>query len=128
LRVAVAVRVARVLFLNPRRIGQHERAELARGRRAEDPAPKAPRDEARQVAAVVQVRVGENYGVDPRGIDRQRRPVAQPELLQALKETAVDKDAAVAEIEEMLGAGDSAGGSKKCQRRHRSVSPSLPND
>ena len=53
------------------------------------------------------------------GIDRQRLPVAQPQLLQPLKEPAIDQDSVIAEIEQVLRAGDRARRSEKRQRGHR---------
>ena len=114
------VRLPRVLFLDARRVRQHERAQVARARRAEDAAAKALADQPRQVAAVIEMRVREDDGVDRAGRDRERGPVAQPQLLEALEQAAVDENAMVAEIEQMLRAGDGAGGAEKRQRgRHR---------
>ena len=66
LRVAVAVGVLRVFFLNPARVGQHDAAEILGAGRAEDAAPEALRDEARQIAAVIEVRVRQHDGRDVR--------------------------------------------------------------
>ena len=97
LRVVVPVRLARVLFLNVRRVGQHQRAEIPGARRAEHASPKALRDEPRQIAAVIEVRVRQDDRIDPRRIDRKRCPVALPQLLETLKEAAVDENPTVAE-------------------------------
>ena len=115
----MAVGVARVFFLNVRGVGQDERAQIARARRAEDAAAKSAADQPRQIAAVIEMRVREDHRVDALGIDRQRRPVAEPQLLQALKETAVDEHAVAAEVEQMFGAGDGAGGAEERQRGHQ---------
>ena len=66
LRVAVLVRLPRILFLNVRRIGEHERAQVARARRAEDAAAKALADQPRQVPAMIEMRMREDDGVDLR--------------------------------------------------------------
>ena len=76
----VSVRLACILFLNVGRIGQHQRAQLLGARRAEDPAPKASGHQPRQVAAVIEMRVRQHDAVDGRGVERQRLPVAQPQL------------------------------------------------
>ena len=52
-------------------------------------------------------------------VDRQRRPVAHAQLLEALEQPAVDQDAAAIEIEQVLRAGDRARGTEERQRRHR---------
>lgn len=44
----------------------------------------------------------EDDRVDPRRVDRKGRPVAQPQLFEALKEAAVDENPMVAEIEQMF--------------------------
>jgi hypothetical protein len=54
---------------------------------------KAIPDEQRQIAAVIDMRMGENHGVDRVGRHRQRSPVAQPQVLDALKQPAIDEDA-----------------------------------
>src|SRR5262249_48155506 len=115
-RVALTVGVARILFLDVRRVGQDQAAELLRGRRAENTAPEAVLDEPGQVAAVIQVRVGEDHRVDGARGHRERLPVAGPKLLQALKQAAVHQNPAAGDVEEVLGAGDGAGGAQKGQR------------
>ena len=60
----------------------------------------------------------QDHGVDPGRIDRQRRPVAQAQLFEPLEQPAIDEHAVIAEIEQVLGAGDGARGPEKCQRRH----------
>ena len=62
---------------------------------------------------MIKVRVRQDDRVDPGRLDRQRRPVPVAQLLEALKEPAVDEDAPIAEIQQVFGAGDRAGGSKK---------------
>ena len=104
--VSVLVGVAGLFFLEVRRIGQHDRAQVARARRAEDPAAKSLRDEPREVAAVIEVGMRQHHGVDARGVDRKRRPVPLPQLLEPLKQPAVHEHAMAAEIDQMLRAGD----------------------
>ena len=102
LRVAVLVRLPRILFLNVRRIREHERAQVVRARSAEDAAPKALADQPRQVPTVIEMRMREDDRVDPRRLERKRRPVAMPQLFEPLKEAAVDEKPVAADIEEML--------------------------
>jgi hypothetical protein len=51
---------------------------------------------------MIEVRMREDDGVDPSRIDRQRRPIAMPQLFKALEESAVDQNPMVAEIEQMF--------------------------
>ena len=57
---AVPVRVGRVFLLQASRVGQHDPAQILRPCRAEDPAPESLRHQARQVTAVIEVRVGQH--------------------------------------------------------------------
>ena len=76
---------------------------------------KSGRDQPRQVAAMVEVRVGEDDGVDRGGVDRQRLPVALAQLLETLKQPAVDEDAMAVHLEQVLRAGHGAGGAEERQ-------------
>ncbi len=117
--VAVFVDVARLFLLNVRRIRQHDRAEIVRARCAEDPAPEPLRDEPRQIAAMIKMRMCQHDGVDAGGGDREGRPIPQTQFLESLEQTAIHEHAAVAEIEQVLGAGHRAGRAKKRECRHR---------
>jgi hypothetical protein len=101
-RVAMLIRLPRVLLLNVRRIRKHERAQVARARRTKDAAAKALADQSRKVTAVIEMRVRENDGIDLRGGDRQRGPVTTPQLFETLKKSAIDQNPMVAEIEQMF--------------------------
>ena len=80
LAVSMTIRVTRVLFLNVRGIRQHERAEIARSWRAEDPAAITLRDEARQIATVIEVCVCEHDGIELRRVERQSRPIPKTQV------------------------------------------------
>ena len=60
-------------------------------------------------AAVIHVRVAQHDGRQGARVDRQRAPVAQPQLLQALEEPAVEQHLLVAGAKQMLRAGDGPG-------------------
>src|SRR5437667_7552367 len=98
-REPVTVGLARVLFLNVRRVGEHERAQLFGRRCAENATSEPAGDKSWQVPAVIEMRVRENDGVDRRRIDRQRPPVPGPQLLQSLKQAAIDEHPPAAELE-----------------------------
>ena len=72
-------------------------------------------DQERQVAAVVDVRMGQDERVERARIKREWGPVAQAQLLVALEQAAVDEHAACARSDEMFRAGHRAGGAKKCE-------------
>jgi hypothetical protein len=62
------------------------------------------------------MRVRQDDSVDASGIDRERRPVPEAELFETLEETAVDENAVLAEIEEMLRSRDRSRGAKEGER------------
>ena len=113
----VTVRLARVLVLNVRRVRQNQRTELLGRRGAEDPAAKPGRNQPRQIPAVIEVRMGQDDGVDRGRVDRQRLPVAQPQFLQPLKQAAVDQHAPAIDLEEVLRAGHRTSGAEESQRK-----------
>jgi len=117
-RVVVAVGVSRVLFLDVRGVGQHQRAQIPRAGCAEDAALESLGNQAREVSAVVEVRMGQDDGVDGSGGDGQGLPVAKPQFLQSLEEPAVHEDAVIARVDEVFGPCDRSGGPQESQGRH----------
>src|SRR5262249_14388064 len=109
--IAVTVRVARVLLLDVRRVGQHERTEVTRAGCPELPSFEPLRDEPWQIPAVIEVRVCKDHGVDVLRLNRERLPVSFAKFLETLKEPAIDKHPVGTRLEKMLGAGDRSGGS-----------------
>ena len=63
--------------------------------------------------------MGQHDGIDPRRINRERRPIAGAQLLGSLKKSAVHQHSMLSEIEKMFRAGHGAGGSKECECGHR---------
>jgi hypothetical protein len=106
---AMPVGKGSVFFLDMARVGQQDLAQVARARCAPDPALEAFAHQQRQVAAVVEVGMGQHHRVDLAGCHRRRHPVAQPQLLVALEQPAVDQQALVLVLDEELGAGHGAG-------------------
>ena len=102
LGVAVLVCLPRILFLNARRVREHERAQVTRAGRAKDAATKALPDEPRKVPTVIEMSMREDDSVDPRRIDRKGRPIPKAQLFEALKEAAVDENPMVAKVEQMF--------------------------
>jgi hypothetical protein len=73
---AGAVGVGGVLLLEVATVGQHDPGERAGAPRREDVAPEAVPHERGEVAGVVEVRMGDEHGVDRRGVDRERLPIS----------------------------------------------------
>jgi hypothetical protein len=75
---------------------QHDLGEVGGAGRAEHAAAEALPDQARQEAAMVEVRMREHHRVERLGLERHRLPVALPNLLQSLKHAAVEQHLPVA--------------------------------
>jgi hypothetical protein len=101
-RVASPIGVASIFLLDPAGIGEHQLAQVSSTRGANHAAAKALGDEPGQVANVVEMRVGEDNGINRGGRDWKFLPVPQTQLFQALKEPAIDEHATPVLFEEVL--------------------------
>ena len=122
----MTIRLPCILLLDPSGVRQYDPAEVHRARRAKHPTLVAVRDETRQVADVIEVRMGEYDGVDVTRGDGELRPVAEPQLLQSLEEATVEEHALAAVFEQVLGPGYGAGGAQKRQMSHDDDDIRLP--
>jgi len=77
---------------------------------------EAVSDRAGEVAAVVQVGVGEHHGMDRVGIGRQPPPVASSQLRDALEQPAVHHDPRVVGLHQELGSGHRADPAEKAEQ------------
>jgi hypothetical protein len=75
-------------------------------------------DQERQIAAVIEVGMGQNDRVDLPGIEGKRRAIAQPQVFEALEQPAVDKDLATAGRDQVFGAGHRPGGAPEREFHH----------
>ena len=83
-----------ILLLQMTGIGQQNSAQdrcVAVG--AENGPPESVLHQQRQIAGMIQMRVGQHDGRDAGRRNRQRRPVAQAQRLEALKQAAIDQNA-----------------------------------
>ena len=116
LAVATLVRLPRLLLLEMRRVRQDDAHELVgRGGRV-DPAGEPVGLQARQVAAVVDVGVGEHHGRDAGRLDGQPLPVAVTQVTWTLEQPAVHHQLAEAAVEQVLAARD---GPRRAQEAER---------
>jgi hypothetical protein len=116
---------ARFFFLQVAGVGQHHRAQVDGGLGGVNGAVKAFFHQPRNPAAVVEMSVGEDDGVN--GMRRHRciLPIARAPFLGPLEEPAVDQHLhafasvrIVAGIDEVFRPGDSAGSAKKLKIGH----------
>ncbi len=112
--------VGRVFFLQMSGVGEHHGTQLNRSLGGVDRAVESFFDQARNPAAVVEVRVGKNDGIDFAGGHRRVLPVFFAPFLLSLKHSAIDQDLQSllatrigGGVDEVLGAGDGAGGAEK---------------
>jgi len=61
---------------------------------------------------MVEMRMRENDGVQAGRRDRKRSPVEVAQVLQSLKEAAINQDTLASVCQQMLGAGNGAGTAK----------------
>ena len=116
----VPVGELRLFLLQMAAVGEQDLAQLVRRGRAVNPAAKALSRQQWQVAAMVDVGVGEHDRVDGLGRDRQRLPVAQAQLLESLEQAAVHQNGRVAMAQQVFGTGHGAGGTQKLKLHGRS--------
>ena len=118
LRVAVLVGLPRVLFLNATCVREHELGKILGPRSAEDSPPIAPRDKARQVSHMVQMGVRQDDRIQALGRNRKLIPVSETQILEALKQSAVEQNLLTAVFEKVFGPCDGARSTKKCEFGH----------
>ena len=87
--------VCGVFDLNACRVSQNHFGKTCRELGAEDLATETVFDEARQVAAVIEVCMAENHCIDLGRVDRQGLPVLKAQFFQSLEKTAIDHDLGV---------------------------------
>ena len=107
------VGVRRVLLLEVGAVAQHDRRELGGLGRAPDRPAEALLDQPREVAGVVEVRVGEHDLVDGGGVHGELVPVAPPQRGRALVEPGVDQHPGARALHEEAAAGDGARGAEE---------------
>lgn len=113
--VALQVGESRFFLLKMTAVGKNDLGQSLRALRAVDRTPEPDPGESRQVAAVVDVGVGQHDGIHRFRGHRERCPVLKAQVLDALEKTAVDENAAIRCVEESLASGDRAGPSQECQ-------------
>ena len=112
-----AVGVCRLLLLESAAVAQQDLDQRRALGCAPHPTTKAVAHQPREVAAVVDVGMGDHHIVDGRGIDREGAPVPEPIGLQALEETTVDQGPPPAGVDEEPAAGHRAGCAEELERR-----------
>ena len=105
---APLVHVGHVLFLDVAAVPQHGAAQVARGGSGVDIAPEAVLDQVRDVAGVVDVRVGEDHRVDGAAVEGQIAVPLEGFLAPALKQATFQQQAKSVDLNQVHGAGDGA--------------------
>ncbi len=105
-RGRVPVQVARVFLLNVQAVAEHDRSQVGRRGRAVDGTAESGPKKPRQIAAMVDVGMGEDHRV------KLRRSAAELPVLgvgfrpMSLEESAIQQDPQRVGFEQMLAAGD----------------------
>ncbi len=87
-------------------VGQQDFAQIARAGGRKDMARETFLSQQRQVTAMVKMRMGEQHCMDRLRQHRQWIPVAQAQLFEALKQSAIDQQAFALVLHQIFGAGD----------------------
>jgi hypothetical protein len=103
-----AIQIRGVLLLDLRRVHQHDARDLGGGRRDEDRAVEPVADEDRQPAAVIEVAVREDDGVDRAKIVRQVLVDPPGLLARSLVQAEVEQNAEAVHFQEVTRPGDGA--------------------
>jgi len=98
----VAVQPGDVAFMDVGGIGEHDAAQVARGGGGVDVAGEAALREVREIAAVVDVGVGEDDAVDLLGIEGELAVPLHGLGTTALIESAIEEDAGVVDLDEVF--------------------------
>ena len=97
----------RVLLLDVRRVGEHDRAEIVRRGRGVDRSVEAVPREHRQTARVIDVRVRQHDGVQLLEVERHVDDSFRCDSAPApLEHPEIQRDRRAADAQEMAGAGD----------------------
>ncbi len=118
----MAIGVFRRTFLQVARVRQENSAKIARGRGAEYPALETMFHQQWQIAGMIEMRVSEDDSIDRTHVDRQRRPVAQAQLLETLEQTAIYQNPVMIRLQQIFRAGDGANRAKERNPHHRATS------
>ena len=116
-------------FLNMGRIEQHDLAQVNCGRRGDDLAAEAVTHKLWQTAGMVEVGVRQQHRVDFTRVEIPGQPVTGFHLTATLEESAVDDDLfPSAGFNQVIGAGDAAGGSQAGYFNHWCSFPVMLSD
>ncbi len=113
--VAVAVGILGIFLLKIAAIGQHDPAEIKSGSRAVNRPGKTRCCQARDIAGVVNVRMGEQNGVQLIWPERRRCPVALTVIFHTLEQTGIYQQLAVVRLHQIFRPRNGAGRTKKSQ-------------
>ena len=103
----------RIFFLDVTTVGQQDLTQIAGARGGVDATPETLLGQQGHIAAVIEVGMGENDGVDVIWRKGQGRPIAQAKLLVALEQTAIHQQALAIVLNGVFGTGDGAGTAQK---------------
>ena len=112
------VGVARVLFLDVGRVRQQHPQQAQGWRCGEGRPSEALAHQQRQDARVVDVGMGEDDGVERRRLDRERRPVAQAQVLGSLEHARVDQHLLAVRLDQVTRPRDGAGSPQEREVDH----------
>jgi hypothetical protein len=114
-RITRGTRVAGFLLLQVAAVWQDDFTELRGALGCEDGSSESGSGDSRQVPRVVNVSVGEQYGVDAIGVDGKWLPVALSQLFLSLVEPTIDENPSARRAEQKATARNRLGCTQKLQ-------------
>lgn len=114
----VTIGLPGVFFLNPRRVGEHESAQISSARRAEDRTTESSGHQPGKVPHMIEMRVRQYHGIDIRRGDRKGIPVPKAKFLEPLEQSTIHKDAPPQVLDHEFRASDGACCTSECQSSH----------
>ena len=104
--VSFAFRVARLFFLDMSAVRQDQTAQVFGSLSTMNLSGKASTNKCWKIGGMIQMSMSEKNGVDRRGTYRKRFAIAISKRLEALKQSAIDKNAALPRFDQIPRASD----------------------
>src|SRR5262245_41016265 len=109
----VPVPVVGFFLLQARGVGQQNLHQLGGAARTINRPPKSMMHQARQVTGVIDMSMRDDDGINRGGVEWRFVPIAQTQLLQTLKQSAIDEYTAPVRFDQVLGSSDGSGRTPK---------------
>src|SRR5690554_8130308 len=115
--ITISIGTPSVLLLQIGRVTKQDLRKLIRRAGAVDGPAKPLSDQARKIAGMIDMRVGQNDRVNLRRWYRKRLPISQAKRLESLEHAAVNEDLFLLRFNKIFRTGDGQIGRASCRVR-----------